>query len=372
MEGDSAIRVSANYLARQFDKKTTEAILDDIRKLVESGDFTLGAPLREFERRFSEMVGGREVIAVNSGTDALILALKALGIGPGDEVITVPNSFFATMNAIVAVGATVKFCDVDASHQMDPARLHEAITPRTKALLPVWWGGTPPDWTGIVLFAERYGLKIVEDACQGIGGSYRGLSSGGIGDIAAVSFHPIKTLNCWGDGGAVIVPNDSRAGEWLRAYRDQGKKNRDEITMFGVNQRLHTLQAVVLNHQLAGVRAEAARRDEVAKRLDEGLRGMPGITIPARRETSAWRLYVIEAEDRDRLKAHLTGVGVDALVHYPLCLHEQEPSRALGYARGDFPEAERQAARILSLPVHQYMQDDEIEYVVESVRGFYA
>jgi Predicted pyridoxal phosphate-dependent enzyme apparently involved in regulation of cell wall biogenesis len=368
------MKVSANYLARQFSKPVTEAILDDIRALVESGDFTLGKPLQEFERRFSQMVGGREIIAVNSGTEALIMALKALGIGrPGDEVITVPNTFYATVGAIVAVGANPRFCDVDASQQMDPNSLDKCITPNTRAVIPVWLGGMPPDLLSIRKICDE--TLMVEDSCQAVGASLNGDPAGTFGDAAAFSFHPLKPLLVWGDGGAVALPSSGGAvgnATWLRLYRDHGKLSRDEIAMWGVNARMHTLQCVVALHGLDGVANAVKQRRLIAAQLDLELGKIPGITIPVRRGKSSWRSYVIEAEYRDKLKAYLIEHGVEAAIHYKTPLHLQPPGRALGYGPGDFPVAERQAKRMLTLPCHEHLRPDEIEYVVERVRAFYA
>lgn len=363
------MKVSANYLARQFTKDRTEAILDEIRKLVETGDFTMGAPMRQFEAEFSNIVGGRDVIAVNSGTDALILALKAARIGPGDEVVLQPNTFYADVGAIVAVGATPRFCDVDASHQLDPAKIAMASKYRHPVALPVWWYGTPPDLPAI---QHASGLMI-EDACQAVGASLNDQPSGTFGMVAAYSFHPMKPLHVWGDGGAVVLPKQFPAKcEWLRAYRDHGKKTRDEIAMWGINARMQTIQAIVALHELPRVRDAVLKRNHLASVLDYELGLIAGITIPMRRGTSAWRTYCIEAEDRDRLKAALLADGIEAAVHYPIPLHLQPPGRAMGYGPGDFPVAEAQAQRQMTLPCHEYMSFDEAEYVIERVRAFYG
>src|SRR5262245_19637170 len=363
------MKVSANYLARQFTKDITEAILDQIRALVETGDFTMGAPMREFEQRFSKMVWGREIFAVNSGTDALILALKTANIGPGDEVVVQANTFYADVGAIVAVGATPRFADVDASHQLDPDKIAGAAKMYRPVTLPVWWYGTPPDFARIRLQTSL----MIEDAAQAVGASLYDYPAGTFGDVAAFSFHPMKPLHCFGDGGAVAVPK-ARPEKiaWLRAYRDHGKKNRDEISMWGVNARLQTIQAVVLNQMLPGVAPAVRKRQEIAAYLDKGLGAIAGITIPMRRGLSAFRSYVVEAEERDRLKAALLTEGIDVAIHYPLCLHEQEPGRAMGYGPGDFPVAERQARRQLTIPCHEYMTADEMDHIIESVQRFYA
>jgi dTDP-4-amino-4,6-dideoxygalactose transaminase len=365
------MKVSANYLDRQFTKERTEAILDDLRKLVESGDFTMGEPMREFERRFSELVGGRDVIAVNSGTEALLLALKTAGIGFGDTVIVQPNTFYADVGAIIAVGAKPLFCDVDASHQLDPAKIEKVMNRTTRAILPVWWYGTPPDWIALQEIAGRRGLLLIEDAAQAVGAGYAARPSGTFGDVAAFSFHPLKPLHVWGDGGAVVLPKGERA-DWLRTYRDHGKVSRDDIVMWGVNARLQTVQAIVANHEIDRVAVAVASRQAIAWYLDENLGKIPGVTIPPRRGLASWRTYAIEVDRRDELKAALIADGIEAAVHYPIPLHLQKPGLAMGYRQGDFPIAEAQAKRQITLPCHEHLTAEEIAYMLERVRAFYA
>jgi dTDP-4-amino-4,6-dideoxygalactose transaminase len=363
---EGAIRVSANYITRHFDKARTEAILDEVRALVASGDFTLGAPLKEFEWRFANLVGGREVIAVNSGTEALILGLKTLGIGPGDGVIVPVNAFYADAGAVVAVGATPIFCDVDASHQLDPLSI--PVPAHARAILPVWWYGIPPDLDQVCGYARTHGLAVLEDAAQAVGGALGNRRAGTWGDVAAFSFHPIKPLHVWGDGGAVVLDPGERA-DWLRRYRDHGKLDRDTIEFFGINARMQTIQAVVANAELSRVGRAVGLRRALASELDLELAKIPGLTIPPRRGLPAWRGYVIEAEDRDGLMARLTEAGIEVAVHYPTPLHMQPPGRALGYARGDFPVAERQALRQLTLPCHEFLTRDEVAYLLESIQA---
>lgn len=361
------MNVSHNYLAQQCDLSMITAILDDFATIVQRGDFTLGQPVRDFEARFSrEFVHNCHVVGVNSGTDALILALKALGIGPGDDVIVPCNSFYASAGAVMAAGARVVFAEVDDTYSIDPQRLPSP----SRFILPVWWGGMPPDWDALT--SARPDALVVEDACQGIGGSYAGIRAGAWGDVAAVSFHPIKPLHGWGDGGAVISDNSAHA-EWLRQYRDHGKLSRDEIVMWGVNTKLSTLQAVVLLHRMESVKQATLRRQQIADRLDVGLRDVPGVIVPPRdpKRQSSWRLYIVQCEDRTRLMEHLERGGVEALIHYPTPLHLQTPGHELGYGPGDFPVAEAQAARILTLPNHEYLTDDQVDYVIDHVRGFY-
>lgn len=366
------MRVPYNYLDRQFGPAETEAILDDLRALVRTGEFTVGPPVLEFERRLGAMVGVKHTIGTNTGTDALVLALKALSIGPGDEVITQVNTFYATVGAIVAVGARPVFVDVDDQYAIDARLIEAAITPRTKAILPVHWAGLPPDMPAIMDLARRRGLYVVEDACPATGAAYAGQAAGSFGDLGAFSMHPLKPLHVWGDGGAVVT-NDDRAARWLRLYRNHGMVNRDEIEMWGVNQRLQTLQAVVANRVLDRVGGWVDRRIEIADRLDRGLSDVSQVRVPPRprERRNAFQLYIVRCERRDELLKYLAGQNVEAKVHYPIPLHLQPAARDLGYKRGDFPVAEAQAEDIVTLPGHQFLTDAEVDYMIDRVRRFY-
>jgi len=366
------MRVPYNYLDRQFNAVETEAILGKLRALAATGEFTIGPPVLEFERRFAAMTGVKHVIGTNTGTDALILALKALGIGAGDEVITQVNTFYATVGAIVAVGARPVFVDVDDQYAIDARRIAAAITPRTKAVLPVYWTGLPPDMPAIMQIARRHRLFVVEDACPAVGAAYDGTPAGAFGDAAAFSMHPLKPLHVWGDGGAVAT-SDDRAADWLRLYRNHGMVNRDEIAIWGVNQRLQTVQAVVANHILDRINPWVDRRIEIAERIDKGLADLAPVTLPPRpaNRRNAYQLYIVRAERRDELIKSLVSEGVEAKIHYPIPLHLQRAALDLGYKRGDFPVAEAQAADIVTLPGHQFLTDDEVDFMIDRVRRFY-
>ena len=366
------MKVPYSYLDRQFDADETEAILGELRALVRTGEFTIGPPVLEFERRLGAMIGVDHVVGTNTGTDALILALKALGIGPGDDVITQVNTFYATVGAIVAVGARPVFVDVDEQYSFDESQLPALLTPRTKAIVPVYWTGLPPNMVAIVEFARRHGLFVVEDACPALGASFDGRPAGTFGDLAAFSMHPLKPLHVWGDGGAVVT-NDGRVAEWLRLYRNHGLRHRDEIAIWGVNQRLQTVQAVVANRLIDRVQTWVDRRIDLAARIDKGLGDLPQIVIPPRpaNRRNAFQLYVVRAERRDALLAYLGREGVEAKIHYPVPLHLQPAARDLGHAKGDFPTAELQASEIITLPGHQFLTDEEADYMVDRVRRFY-
>lgn len=367
------MHVPYNYLDRQFGPCETEEILSEMRQLVETGDFTIGKPVIEYERRLGELLQVNHVISTNSGTSALVLGLRALGIGPGDEVITQPNTFYATVGAIVVVGARPVFVDVDDQYQIDHTQIEQAITARTKALLPVHWMGVSPDMEAILDIAHRHELFVLEDACAAVGAAFRGKPAGSFGDIAAISMHPLKPLHVWGDGGAVVT-NDGPRADWLRMYRNHGMINRDEIAMWGVNERLQTLQGVVANRVLPKVEGWIDQRIAVAQRIDAALCDIPEIRIPPRpaERRNAYQIYVVRAERRDALLQALTADGVEAKVHYPIPLHLQPAAKDLGYRTGDFPVAEAQAADIITLPCNQYLKDDEIDYMVACVRAFYG
>jgi len=365
-----AIRVPFNYLPMQFADYSEIAAGWDA--LIKTADFTLGAFMEKFEREFADYIGSPHCLATNNGTDALILALKALGIGPGDEVITPCNSFYATTGAIVAVGATPVFCDVDERFQADVDDMDRRVTPRTKALLPVHWAGASPDMVKVMDLAQSHGLLVLEDACMAIGGKVHGQSPGTFGDMGAFSMHPLKTLNVMGDGGMVITKDDDRM-RWMLKYRNHGMVDRDHIDMWGVNMRLQPLQAVVASHMLTSLDERLARRREIQRMYDVELSALgPSIVVPPRGEWNpeTVSLYMFQADNRDDLIAHLVANGVEAKVHYPVPLHLQKPGREMGFEPGDMPVAEAQADRLVTLPAHEYLTDSQISQSAGTVKDF--
>jgi dTDP-4-amino-4,6-dideoxygalactose transaminase len=364
------VRVPYNYLPMQFADYSEIAAGWDA--LIKTADFTLGAFMEKFEGEFADYIGSPHCLATNNGTDALILALKALGIGPGDEVITPCNSFYATTGAIVAVGATPVFCDVDERFQTDVNDAARRVTARTKALLPVHWAGASPDVRQVMDLAHAHNLLVLEDACMAIGGAVHGTSPGTNGDMGAFSMHPLKTLNVMGDGGMVITKDDDRL-RWMLKYRNHGMIDRDHIDMWGVNMRLQPLQAIVASHMLTSLDERLARRREVQSTYDERLGALgPSIVVPPRADWNpeTVSLYMFEADDRDSLIAHLVANGVEAKVHYPVPLHLQKPGRELGYGPGDMPVAEAQAGRLITLPAHEYLTDEQVEFTCGVVTAY--
>jgi dTDP-3-amino-2,3,6-trideoxy-4-keto-D-glucose/dTDP-3-amino-3,4,6-trideoxy-alpha-D-glucose/dTDP-2,6-dideoxy-D-kanosamine transaminase len=365
------LRVSFSYLDRQFAE--IDAYLEDVRALVRSGEFTLGPAVDEFERRFAELSRMPNAVGVGTGTDALTMPLCLLGVGPGDEVITTPNTFIATVGAIVATGARPVFVDSEDGFVIDPDLVEAAITPRTKAIVPVHYTGNVADMPRIAGIAERHGLVVVEDACQATAASIDGMPIGSWSHAAAFSLHPLKNLNVWGDGGIVVTRDDDLA-ERLRLYRNHGLVSRDEVASWGVNSRLDALQAVVGNRLIGSVPSITDRRIANAECYDAALAGVSGIRVPVRRVgvRHVFHLYMVRAERRDELVRHLNERGVEAKVHYPIPVHLQEAARGLGYGKGSFPNAERDAESVITLPAHPYLSDDEIDFAVEQVRAFYS
>ena len=365
------MRVPYNYLPFQF--ADPEPVIAEWRKLIASAEFTLGPWVEDFEKKFATYVGMKHCVSTNNGTDALILALKAAGIGLGDEVITVANTFYATVGAIVASGAKPVFVDCDDRFQIDANLIGAAITPRTKAILPVHWGGASPDMERIIALAKGHNLTVVEDACPAVGAYVGGKHAGSFGLVNAFSMHPLKPLNVMGDGG-LVVTNDDAVAAWMSKYRNHGMVDRNHIEFWGVNMRLQPLQAVVASRVLDTVKDLVATRNRNAAALDQGLATLPDfVVIPARPKgnVEAYQLYMARFARRDELLDFLVAREIEAKVHYPLALHLQPAAASLGYRKGDFPNAERQADELITLPNHQFLSLEQMQFIVESIRAFY-
>lgn len=358
-------------LAQQF--ANPEPILDDIRKLVASGDLTLGKVVAEFEAMFATMLRVKHAIGVGSGTDALKIAFKAAGLCAGDEVITAANTFWATVGALAEVGVKPVFVDCDDSFGMDLDKVEAAITPRTKAIVPVQLTGDVIDMGRLMAIARVHNLPVIEDACQSLTGEWEGRKAGTFGLAAAFSMHPLKLINVWGDAG-IVVTNDDEVDRRCRLLRNHGLKNRDEMAIYGYNSRLDSLQAVVGKHMLPQVPAWAERRRANAAYYDHAFAAIRGVRVPPRNShgKNVYLLYILFAERRDELLAHCLANGIEAKVHYPIPLYRQEALRHLGHNIGDFPVTDRHARETITFPVDQYLTHAELDYVVETVRRFYA
>ncbi|MEE9384523.1 MAG: DegT/DnrJ/EryC1/StrS family aminotransferase [Nannocystaceae bacterium] len=365
------MHVRYSYLPQQF--ADIGDLLADIQRLAQSGDFTLGVAVERFEKRFAEMIGVRHAVGVGSGTDALKLPLAAMGIGVGDEVITAANTFVATVGAIHEVGARAVFVDCDDTFCMDVGQVEAAITPRTKALMPVHYTGYMTEMGPLVALGRRYNLPIVEDACQAILADIDGRRAGAWGCAGAFSLHPLKNLNVWGDGGIVATSDDGLA-EKLRLIRNHGMRNRDEIACLGYNSRLDTLHAVVGNWLIGDAEGITARRIRNAEAYDLGFSEIGGIRLPPRppARRRVYHLYIVFAERRDELVAYCVERGIEAKIHYPIPLYRQEGLAFLGYQGGDFPVADRHAQEIITFPCDQHLTREQVDYVIATVREFYA
>lgn len=358
-------------------KAQYHSIAEDVNRAItdvlENTDFILGRAVDEFEADFAAYCEADYAIGVDSGYSALELILRAYEIGPDDEVITAANTFVATAFAISTCGATPVLVDAHpVSYNLDPAKLEAAITPRTKAIMPVHLYGQPVDMDPILEIARRHDLKVIEDAAQGHGGRYHGRVVGSLGDAAAFSFYPGKNLGAYGDGGACVT-NDAALADRLRLLRNLGQRVKYSHELKGFNRRLDTLQAAVLRVKLPHLETWNRERRRAAAAFTSGLQGLPLITPAHRPEIEpVYHLYVIQTDARAELQEALSNAGVATGMHYPKPIHLQPAYQELGYQLGDFPVAEALAEKILSLPIFPELTNDHIAFITEQIRKFFA
>ena len=340
-----------------------------IQKVLDSTQFVLGDEVAAFEREFAEYGGAKHGIAVNSGTSALHLAMLAAGIGPGDDVITVPNTYDATVAAVRYTGARAVYVDVDpARFTMDPARVEAAIGPRTKAILPVHLYGQPADMDPILEIARRRGLLVVEDAAQAHGARYQGRPVGSLGDLACFSFYPGKNLGAYGEGGIVLTSNDEYAKK-IRMLRDWGQERKYQHLLAGYNYRMEGMQGAILRVKLRHLeRWTEARRAHAARYAallaDCGV-GIPGEAPGARH---VWHVYAVRTRERDPIMKALGEQGIQTGIHYPIPVHLQPAYADPAYARGSFPHAERAADEVTSLPMFPELTEEQLQLVAGALR----
>lgn len=358
-------------LARQHAPLKAE-LLAAVAQVLDSGHFMLGPAVSAFEQSLASLCESKYAVGLNSGTDALILALRALKIGPGDEVILQPNSFVATASAVVLVGATPVFVDVGPDYNLNPDLIEAAITPKTKAIIPVHLTGKPAAMGPIMKIAQAFNLHVIEDSAQAILAEYQNQRVGSFGIMGAFSLHPLKTLNACGDGGA-LTTSDPSLYEQLKDMRSIGLRTRDDCVMWSGNSRLDTIQAAMLMVKLPHLEHWTLRRRENAAMYRELLEGIPQIQLPldSPDERQVYHTFIIQAESRDALKASLMEQGVEAAIHYPIPIHLHKAAAELGYSVGSFPVAERQAKHILSLPVYPELTADDLEYIADCIKRFY-
>lgn len=334
--------------------------------------FILGSELKECEKRIAAYCGARYGIGMNSGTDALIIGLDALGISAGDEVITTAFTFFATAEAISRVGAKPVFVDIDPStYNIDPSLIEKAVTKKTKAVIPVHLYGLMADMGPIMDIAGRHGLKVIEDTAQAIGSAYKGKKAGSIGNVGALSFYPGKNLGCFGDGG-MAVTNDKDLADRMRLLRDHGSEKRYIHKVVGYNSRLDNLQAAMLNVKLDYLEGWLEGRIENAKYYNDNLKGLALVppAMPAGNRHT-FHHYVLRCKDAAKLGEHLNSCGIEARVYYPIPLHLQECYKGLGYKKGSLPETEKLSVESLAIPVYPELTGEQKTYIVEKIKGFF-
>lgn len=351
-----------------------EAIKDRIdvglKSVFEKGNFILGEEEKTFEADFARYCGCKYAVGVNSGTDALYLAMGTLDIGVGDEVIIPTFTFIATALCISYTGATPVFVDIEEeTYNIDPAKLEAVITQKTKAIIPVHLYGQVANMDEIKAIAAKHGIAVVEDACQAHGATYKGAKAGGIGDIGCFSFYPTKSLGAFGDGG-IVVTNGRDVHEKIMMLRDYGRKGRYEHKVKGFNSRLDTVQAVILAAKLEHLDAWNKMRNEQAAYYCEQLKGISGVTVPTIKEdrTHVFQTFAVRVPDRGRALEGMKAKGVGVLIHYPIPIHLQEAYAELGGKKGDFPVSEQVADEILSLPMFPHISKEQIDYVCASLR----
>lgn len=348
-------------------------LLEAFRRALRTAQFVGGPEVAAFEKEFAAFVGTEAAVAVNSGTDALRFAYEALGVRPGDEVITVPNTFIATTEALTQAGATIRFVDVqEDTLTIDPAAAAAAVGPRTVGIVPVHLYGQMADMDPLLELASRHGLWIVEDAAQGHGARSRDRRAGTLGTLGTFSFYPGKNLGACGEGGAVTGPSGA-ALDTVRRLREHGQSSKYVHETEGYNGRMHAIQAAFLRIKLPHLEGWNASRRRAAALYRQALAGIDEIRLPveAPGATPVYHLFVIRAQRRDALQAYLTERGIGTGLHYPVPLHLQTAYRHLGLERGAFPVTERAAAEVLSLPMYPELTAGQIDVVADAIRAFY-
>jgi len=364
------MKVRYSYLKQQF--SNAPDLWKKLKDFVETGDFTLGKPLQEFEKKFAKLIGTKYAVGVNSGTDAIKLPLKAIGIKPGDEIITAANTFVATVGAITELGAKPVFVDCDDTFCMDVNLIEKKITKKTKAIVPVHFTGYMTNMPSLMALSRKYKIPIVEDACQSILANINKKNAGTWGIAGSFSLHPLKNINVWSDGG-VITTNNYSLYKKLLLLRNHGLVDRDTVKICGYNSRLDTFQAVVGNWLLPSARSISNQRIKNANYLDRELSKINEITIPPRPKNFriVYHLYIVFSERRDELYKYCLKKGIEAKIHYPVPIYRQEAYKYLKYKKGDFKISDLHAKKIISFPCDQHLSKKQLKYIAETVNSFY-
>jgi len=350
-----------------------EEILNAVEKVLENGTLVLTPELRELEEAVEQFTGAKHCIGLNSGTDALMLGLWADGIGKDDEVIHPVVSFVATTGAIVHVGAKPVFCDVTSDGLINIDEIESKITKKTKAIMPVHWAGKMCDMEKLILLAENYNLKIIEDSAQAMGSYYKGKHGGVFGRSGAISCHPLKNFNAVGDGG-LLLTNEDEIEKKVRLYRNHGLESRDNVAIYGVNSRLDVVNAEILKFRLTKLKSIIDRRRQNANLYRELIK-CDEVFIPPEKTNEgyidSYVMFIVQAQNRDELKLFLNESEIECMVYYGTPLHLHKAALKFGHKVGDFPVAEKQCDMVLALPHHQHLTQDQISFVCEKVNFFY-
>jgi len=370
---DKKFKIKHNYLSNQF--KDYPKIFKKIEKVINFNDFTLGFEVDKFEKNFSKLINAKNCIAVGSGTDAIYMSLKCLGLSRGDEVITTPYTFYATVNAIVQADCKPVFVDAQEDFNINPDLIEKKITKKTKAILVVHWAGRICEMKKIKKIAKKHNLFIVEDACHAALAKSGSEFAGNFGDIGCFSLHPLKNLNVWGDGGFILT-NNSNLAKKLYLLRNHGLKDRNNCEMFAFNSRLDTIQAAIANYKIKKkLNIITKKRIQNAYILDKYLKSNKNIFIPLRKKyyKEVFHLYQINVDERIRnnLIKYLNLNKIDAKVHYPIPIHLQKAAKFLKYKKGDFPMAEKIANTSISLPVHEYVTKKQLLHIISTINKFF-
>ena len=356
-------------LTRQFVDLESDFI-SAFSKIGRSGSYILGPEVEQFEEAIADYCGVQHAIGVGAGSAALFLPLKALGIGDGDEVVTAANSFIASAWVIAAAGATPVLTDVSDDLNMCATSLVSAISPRTRAIMPVHLAGRPADMDVITSIATEAGIPIIEDAAQAIGARYNGKQVGSLGLAAGFSLHPLKNLGVYGDGG-FITTNDDALADRVRLLRNHGLKSRDDCLVWGYNSRLDSIQAAFALIKLKHLPIWNQRCREIAERYRRGLEGFVKVPKEQSNVENVYHNFIIETPHRDALAKHLKGEGIGTAIHYPVPIHLQKAAKHLGYHKGSFPVTESLCATMLSLPIYPQLTNSEVDYVVDRTASFF-
>ena len=366
------MNIPINDLKRQY-KTIEKSVKDKLSGVFESQSFVLGPETGELERRISEYCGTGHAAGVNSGTDALILALEAMGVGEGDEVVTTPFTFMATAEAIARVGAKPVFVDVDPNtYNIKPDLIQGKITERTKVILPVHLYGLPADMDPIIDVAGKSGVPILEDCAQAIGSEYKGRKAGSMGKAGTLSFYPGKNLGCFGDGG-MVVTNSKDICDKIKLLRNHGSNERYKHNVVGYNSRLDDIQSAVLNVKLDRLDEWIEKRIEIARFYNRELKDLP-VFLPAIPEGSkhSFHLYVLRSQKAGEIISYLGQNGIESRTYYPVPLHLMECFSYLGYKKGDLPEYEKLSSEVISIPVYPELSREEMTYIVSKIRAFFS